>query len=158
MSDSLRHHGDCSLPGFSVHGILQARILECVGIHSLLQGIFLTQGSNPGLLHFRQTLYTAGRLISFLGMSKKNLSLWLQAQILHIIIPQKEKQTLHPDKGREATQERQHCRERWTHTELCLRLPPDFLASYDNTFISLAGSLAVVLSLATKGILSKTIW
>ena len=25
-----------------------------MGCHSLLQGIFLTQGSNPGLLHFRQ--------------------------------------------------------------------------------------------------------
>ena len=33
---------DCSLPGSSVHGILQARILEC---HFLLQGIFPTQGS-----------------------------------------------------------------------------------------------------------------
>ena len=28
-----------------------------VGCHSLLQGIFLTQGSNPGLLHCRQVLY-----------------------------------------------------------------------------------------------------
>ena len=28
-----------------------------VGSHSLLQGIFLTQGSNPGLLHCRQILY-----------------------------------------------------------------------------------------------------
>ena len=28
-----------------------------VGTHSLLQGIFLTQGSNPGLLHCRQILY-----------------------------------------------------------------------------------------------------
>ena len=27
------------------------------GLHFLLQGIFLTQGSNPGLLHCRQTLY-----------------------------------------------------------------------------------------------------
>ena len=27
-----------------------------VGCHFLLQGIFLTQGSNPGLLHCRQTL------------------------------------------------------------------------------------------------------
>ena len=27
-----------------------------VGCHSLPQGIFLTQGSNPGLLHCRQTL------------------------------------------------------------------------------------------------------
>ena len=28
-----------------------------VGSHSLLQGIFLTQGSNPGLLHCRRFLY-----------------------------------------------------------------------------------------------------
>ena len=28
-----------------------------VSCHFLLQGIFLTQGSNPGLLHCRQTLY-----------------------------------------------------------------------------------------------------
>ena len=46
---------DCSLPGSSVHGILQARILEW-GCHSLLQGIFPTQGPNPGLLHCRQVL------------------------------------------------------------------------------------------------------
>ena len=42
---------DCSPPGSSVHGILQA---SC---HSLLQGIFLTQGLNPGLLHCRQILH-----------------------------------------------------------------------------------------------------
>ena len=46
---------DCSPPGSSVHGILQARI-QGVGCHFLLQGIFPTQGSNPGLLHCRQTL------------------------------------------------------------------------------------------------------
>ena len=41
-----------------VHGILQARILEwVVGSLSLLQGIFPTQGSNPGLPHCRQILY-----------------------------------------------------------------------------------------------------
>ena len=28
-----------------------------VSCHSLFQGIFLTQGSNPGLLHYRQILY-----------------------------------------------------------------------------------------------------
>ena len=28
-----------------------------MGCHALLQGIFLTQGSNPGLLHCRQILY-----------------------------------------------------------------------------------------------------
>ena len=38
---------DCSPPGSSVHGILQARILKWV---ALLQGIFLTQGLNSGLL------------------------------------------------------------------------------------------------------------
>ena len=40
----------CSLPGSSVHGLLQAGILEWVAIF-LLQGIFPTQGSNPSLLH-----------------------------------------------------------------------------------------------------------
>ena len=40
----------------TVHGILQAWILEWVSC-SLLQGIFPTQGSNPGLLHCRQILY-----------------------------------------------------------------------------------------------------
>ena len=47
---------DCSPPGSLVHGIFQARITG-VGCHFLLQGVFLTQGSNSGLLHFRQTLY-----------------------------------------------------------------------------------------------------
>ena len=39
---------DCSPPGSSVHGIFQARILR--GCHFLLQGLFPTQRSNPGLL------------------------------------------------------------------------------------------------------------
>ena len=46
---------DCSLPGSSLYGILQARALEWVAIF-LLQGIFLTQESNPGLPHSRKTL------------------------------------------------------------------------------------------------------
>ena len=54
LCDSL----DCSLPGGFVHGIFQAKKnpkknpkkLECLGI-------FLTQGSNPCLLHFRRILY-----------------------------------------------------------------------------------------------------
>ena len=40
---------DCSLPGSSVHGIFQARILEWVAI-SYCRGSSLTQGSNPCLL------------------------------------------------------------------------------------------------------------
>ena len=45
----------CDPMDYTVHGILQARILE---VHlSLLQGIFLTQGSNLDLLHHRWSLY-----------------------------------------------------------------------------------------------------
>ena len=43
---------DYSLPGSSVHGKNTG-----VGSHSLLQEIFPTQGSNPGLLHRRWILY-----------------------------------------------------------------------------------------------------
>ena len=47
---------DCNLPGSSVNRILQARILG-VGCHFLPQGIFPTQGPNPGLPHCGQTFY-----------------------------------------------------------------------------------------------------
>ena len=52
---------DCSPPGSSVHWLLQARILEW-GCHSLLQGIFQTQGSNPRLLCLSPAL--AGRFFT----------------------------------------------------------------------------------------------
>ena len=48
---------DCSLPGSSVHGIFQAIVDTGVDCHFLLQGIFKTQGLNPGLPHCRQMLY-----------------------------------------------------------------------------------------------------
>ena len=41
---------NCILPGSSLRGILQARILEWVAMLSS-RGSFLTQGSNPCLLH-----------------------------------------------------------------------------------------------------------
>ena len=47
---------DYSPPGCSVHGILQATMLEWVAI-SFSKGIFLTQGLNPGLPCCRQILY-----------------------------------------------------------------------------------------------------
>ena len=47
---------DCSPPGSSVQGNLQARILEWVAMPSL-QGIFPPRDSNPGLPHCGQTLY-----------------------------------------------------------------------------------------------------
>ena len=45
-----------ALPGFSVHGDSPGKNTG-VGCHFLLQGIFPTQGSHPGLLHCRQILY-----------------------------------------------------------------------------------------------------
>jgi len=47
---------NCSPPGSSVHGDSPGKNIG-VGCHALLQGIFPTQGSNPGLLHCRQILY-----------------------------------------------------------------------------------------------------
>ena len=51
MSDSCDSIA-CSLPGSSVQSKNTG-----VGSHSLFQGIFPTQGSHPGLYHYRQTLY-----------------------------------------------------------------------------------------------------
>ena len=46
----------CSLRGSSVHGDSPGKNIG-VGCHALLQGIFPTQGSNPGLSHCRRVLY-----------------------------------------------------------------------------------------------------
>ena len=46
----------CNPRDYTVHGILQARVLEW-GSLSLLQQIFLTQESNCGLLYYRWILY-----------------------------------------------------------------------------------------------------
>ena len=45
-----------SLSGSFIHGNSPGKNTG-VGCHALLQGIFLTQGSNPGLPHCRQILY-----------------------------------------------------------------------------------------------------
>ena len=52
LSDPMEY----SLPGSSVHGDSPGNNTG-VGYHALLQGIFPTQGLNPGLLHCRQILY-----------------------------------------------------------------------------------------------------
>ena len=53
---TLCDHMDCSSPGTSVHDDYPGKNTG-VGSHALLQGIFPTQGSNPGLLHCRKILY-----------------------------------------------------------------------------------------------------
>ena len=72
ISDSLWPHGD-GPPGFSVHGIFQARILD--GCHFLLPGIFPTQGLNPHLLHCKWILYwlshQGGPILSILILVSK---------------------------------------------------------------------------------------
>ena len=45
-----------SPPGFSVHGNCPGN--TGVACHALLQGIFPTQGLNPGFLHYRRILYS----------------------------------------------------------------------------------------------------
>ena len=47
---------DCSPPDSSVHGDSPGKN-PGVGCYALLQGIFPTQGLNPGLLYYRQILY-----------------------------------------------------------------------------------------------------
>ena len=47
---------DCTVPSFSVYGDVPGKNTG-VGFHALLQGIFPTQGSNPGLPYCRQILY-----------------------------------------------------------------------------------------------------
>ena len=58
----------CDFTDYTLHGTLQARVLEWVAL-SLLQGIFPSQGSNPGLPHCRQILYQLSHQGShFLGL------------------------------------------------------------------------------------------
>ena len=69
----------CSPPGFSVHGILQAKILEWgVECHSLLHRNFPTQGSNPGLLPWRLfTVWATGQVLC-----QGEFCRWLCAQVV----------------------------------------------------------------------------
>ena len=64
MSNSLQPHGLDSAwnsPGQNTG----------MGNHSLLQGIFSTQGSNPGLPHYRQILYQLSHKGSPLSITKE---------------------------------------------------------------------------------------
>ena len=56
LPPTLCDHMDCSPPGSSVHGNSPGKNTG-VSCHALLQGIFPTQGLNPGLPHCRQILY-----------------------------------------------------------------------------------------------------
>ena len=74
---------DCSPPGSSVHGDLPGKNTG-VGCHALLQEIFPTQGSNPGLPHCRRILYQ----LSHKG-SQRILE-WVSLSLLQQIFPTQE--------------------------------------------------------------------
>ena len=52
----------CGPSGSFAHGILLGKNTG-MGCHSLLQGIFLTQGSNPGLPHCGQIIYHLSQVV-----------------------------------------------------------------------------------------------
>ena len=73
---------DCSPPGSSDLGDSPAKNTG-VGCHFLLQGIFPTQGSNPGLLHCRQILYCLShlgrpRILEWVAYPFSRGSFWLR--------------------------------------------------------------------------------
>ena len=75
---------DCSPPGSSVHGILPAKILECVAISSPMRH-FSTQGSNLSLLHWRWIFYclnhqVSPRILEWLAIPCSKGSSWLRNQ------------------------------------------------------------------------------
>ena len=71
---------DCSLPGSSVHGVLQARILEWVAM-CFSRGIFPTQGLNPSLSHCMRILYHLREAREALGVQKIQ-TLWTDKGVL----------------------------------------------------------------------------
>ena len=75
---------DCSLPGPSVHGDSPGKNTG-VGCHALLQGLFPTQGSNPGLPHCRRILHLSEPPGKPLIQYKFILS-WLYLQRLYLQI------------------------------------------------------------------------
>ena len=80
---------DYTPPGSSVHGILQARILECV---ALRQGIFPTQGSNPGLQPRSSTL-RADSLLSEPPRKPKNTGMGSLSLLQGIFLTQESNPT-----------------------------------------------------------------
>ena len=71
---------DCSLPGSSIHGIFQARILEWVVIS------FSTQRLNPALLHCRKMLYCLTNQGSVVKLVKNLFYIWfISVQLLSCV-------------------------------------------------------------------------
>ena len=74
---------DCNLPGSSIQRDPPGKNTR-VSCHALLQGIFPTQGSNPGLLHSRWILYCLSHQGSTILTLKAFICLPLYSQALKI--------------------------------------------------------------------------
>ena len=68
----------CDPKDYTVHGILQARILEWVA-YPFSRGIFPTQESNRGLQHCRRILYQ----LSYQGSSKELMTTKKKKKMLY---------------------------------------------------------------------------
>ena len=77
---------DCSPPGSSVHGDFPGKKAG-VGCHSLLQGIFPTQGLNPGLPHCRRILLDG--IDQFLPLKDKEISAVILTSLCCYLLPPK---------------------------------------------------------------------
>ena len=81
---------DCSPPGSSVHGDPPGKNTE-VGCHALLQGIFPTQGLNPGLPNYTWILYQ----LSHKGRPLKNSSLHDESESCSVMSDSLQPRELH---------------------------------------------------------------
>ena len=72
---------DWSLSGFSVHGILQARILKWVAI-PFSRGSFWPRDLNEGLRHCRQSLYQLGTSGGKVNWQSENQSQALKSAVV----------------------------------------------------------------------------
>ena len=76
---------DCSPPGSSIHEDSPGKNTG-VGCHALLQGIFPTQGSNPGLPRSRQILYHLRHQGSHKTRDSSINPLWAQSYTLTLLL------------------------------------------------------------------------
>ena len=84
---TLCHPMDCSLPGSSVHGISQARILEWVAIPS--PGDLPTQGLTSHLLHWQ-----AGPLQLSKPPGNIMVCLWSVLRVRHNLVTEQQQQSI----------------------------------------------------------------
>ena len=75
---------DCSPSASSVHGILQARILEWVeGCYAILQGTFGTQGCKLHLLHL---LHWQADSLPIIHLEASSYTIFILAQLSHSVV------------------------------------------------------------------------